>query len=273
MTNIFSPKFISPTNFSDKSLWFVFSGDDILLAKDNPACAIPQFDNAFRLALNLQSQHYLGDLDGQHCFCAEVASNAKLTEQLFFQPLRKAHPILGDTLFKIACRALQILHWDTIYQYCARCGNKMDIKADERAKYCSHCHLHFYPKLSPSVIVAIERGDEILLARSPHFTPGVFGLLAGFIEPGETAEEAVAREVMEEVSIKIKDIRYVLSQHWPFPDSFMLGFTAQYASGDIVIDGKEIEAAGWYTINNLPKLPSSASIGKRLINQFIEKHK
>ena len=138
-------------------------------------------------------------------------------------------------------------------------------------KVCPKCDLHSYPRLSPSIIVLVEKGDEILLARSPHFPPGLYSTLAGFVEPGETAEEAVSREVFEEVGIQVKNIRYQLSQPWPFPHSLMLGFNAEYMAGEIKIDGVEIEDAHWYNINNLPKLPIYASIARWLINQFIDK--
>src|SRR5690606_2224103 len=117
---------------------------------------------------------------------------------------------------------------------------------------CPTCHLAAYPRISPSIIVRIHKGDQILMARSPHFAPGIYGLIAGFVESGETLEETIHREVMEEVGIKVKNIRYFDSQPWPFPDSLMIGFTAEHASGDIQVDHHEIEHADWYGKDNIP---------------------
>jgi NAD+ diphosphatase len=131
-----------------------------------------------------------------------------------------------------------------------------------------------YPRLSPAMIVAVERGNEILLARSAHFPPGIFSVLAGFVEPGESAEEAVIREVFEETAIVVKDVRYFGSQPWPYPNSLMLGFTAAYESGEINTENDEIEAAGWYAAAELPStFPGSISISQWLLNDFIERNR
>jgi len=121
------------------------------------------------------------------------------------------------------------------------------------------------------VIVRIERGDEILLARSPHFAPGVYSTIAGFVEPGESLEETVIREVREEVGVEVANVRYFGSQPWPFPNSLMIGFVADYASGDLRLQEGEIEDAGWFTSDTLPGLPSRYSIARRLIDEFISR--
>lgn len=129
-----------------------------------------------------------------------------------------------------------------------------------------------FPRLSPAIIVLIERDDTLLLARSARFPAAFFSVLAGFVEPGESLEMAVHREVMEETGIAVNNIRYFGSQPWPYPDSLMLGFTAQYESGEIKIDGEEIVEAGWYRVDNLPQLPGKVSIARQLIDSFIKKH-
>jgi NAD+ diphosphatase len=129
-----------------------------------------------------------------------------------------------------------------------------------------------YPRISPCIIVLVARGEEMLLARSAHFSPEVYSTLAGFIEPGESAEEAVHREILEEVGVHVKNVRYFSSQPWPFPDSLMLAFTADYESGEISIDPKEIEDAKWYGPENLPKLPTTFSIARALIEQHLRVH-
>jgi NAD+ diphosphatase len=120
--------------------------------------------------------------------------------------------------------------------YCGRCGSRTHTKEKERAKVCLQCGLHNFPRLSPAIIVAVERGEEILLARSAHFPQGMFSVLAGFVEPGETIEECVVREVKEEVGITVGNIRYFGSRPWPFPHSLMLGFTAEYVEGELPQD-------------------------------------
>jgi NAD+ diphosphatase len=148
----------------------------------------------------------------------------------------------------------------------------MELQEIERAKKCPNCGLLHFPRLAPAIIVAIERGDRLLMARSRRFTTGMYSVLAGFVEPGESLEETVAREVKEEVGISLKDIKYFGSQPWPFPHSLMIGFTATYASGEIVMDDSEIEDAGWFTVDSLPPLPGKISIARKLIDGFIEKH-
>jgi NAD+ diphosphatase len=139
----------------------------------------------------------------------------------------------------------------------------------ERAMYCSHCDLRAYPRISPSMIVLITRGDEVLLARSPRFVTGVYSTLAGFAEPGESAEDCVRREVMEEVQLKVRNIQYKGSQCWPFPHSMMLGFHAEYDSGEIVPQADEIEDAQWFSIHDMPPLPASRSIARYLIDLYL----
>jgi NAD+ diphosphatase len=143
----------------------------------------------------------------------------------------------------------------------------------ERAKECLKCGALYFPRLAPAIIVLVERGNQLLLARSRHFMPGMYSVIAGFVEPGETLEEAVVREVREEVGIAVRNIHYFDSQPWPFPHSLMIGFTATYAGGDISLNDSEIEDAGWFTPQNLPTLPGKISISRKLIDWFLAKHR
>lgn len=186
-------------------------------------------------------------------------------------PFRQAHDLLTPEIFKLAIKAKTILHWLEVHQYCGVCGQPTVILKEELARKCSNCAQLFYPKTSPSVITLIERGNEILLARAPRFVPGMYSCIAGFIEPGETAEETLEREVFEEVGLKVKNLRYYASQHWPFPNSFMIGFFAEYASGEIIIDNVEIIDAQWFNKNNLPVLPTYASIARALIQDWLNR--
>jgi NAD+ diphosphatase len=143
------------------------------------------------------------------------------------------------------------------------------VKSQGLEKKCKACDLSFLPNLSPAIMVLLKRENEILLARSPHFRQGMYSALAGFIDLGETAECAVHREVQEEVGLKVKSLQYFGSQSWPFPNSFMIAFTAEYLSGEIIMEPNEIEDAKWFNIHNIPDLPSMPSISRRLIDSVL----
>lgn len=163
----------------------------------------------------------------------------------------------------------QIATWAWEHRFCGACGRALVAVDGERAMQCLDCRMRNYPRLSPSMIVLVTRGDEILLARSPRFLAGVYSTLAGFVEPGETVEHCVIREIREEVSLEVCNVRYVTSQSWPFPHSLMLGFHAEYASGEIVPQPEEIEDARWFRLDALPPLPAQRSISRYLIDLYI----
>ena len=175
-----------------------------------------------------------------------------------------------ETVFLIAGRALQVVQWDVDHQFCSRCGTETAFHHTDRAKECPSCSYTQYPRISPCVIGLITRGPEILLARYPSFPPGMFSTLAGFVEPGETLEQAFAREVQEEVGLAIKNISYKSSQPWPFPHSLMVGFQAEFAAGDIQVDGVEIQEADWFLVDQLPMVPPEGSIARYLIDQYAD---
>ncbi len=268
----FMSKITPPGVLEAPALWFIYHKDQLLLVKDNATQPIPELSTIAELNMNIISQQYLGEWQQKHCFCVAATSIENLSDDYFWQPLRQAAlHVLNQDLFHLAGRALQILQWDKNHRFCGRCASPLKFSLTDRAKVCEQCHLSHYPRISPCMIVLIKRGREILLARSPHFLPDVYSVLAGFMEPGESAEEAVHREVNEEVGIKIKNLQYRFSQPWPFSDSLMLGFTAEHLAGEIAIDGVEIEDAGWFTLENLPALPSPISIARQLIELFIQK--
>lgn len=186
-------------------------------------------------------------------------------------PLRKLLSVASSEQEYIQLsRAAQLITWHDTHQFCGRCGSKTEMHQDDLARHCKSCDLIQYPRISPCIIVLVRDGDRCLLARSPHFPPGRFSTLAGFIEAGETAEHAVHREVFEEVGIKIKNVQYIESQSWPFPHSLMLGFFADYDSGVLQPDGVEIEEAHWYSKDNMPDFPPSFSISSKLIRRFLD---
>ena len=181
-------------------------------------------------------------------------------------PLRAIFTLAGPELFALAGRATQLLDWRANHRYCGRCGTPTEVMAGEPAMRCPACGLLAYPRLSPAVMVLVRDGERLLLARSPHFKPGVYSALAGFVEPGETLEQCAVREVREEVGVEIANLRYFSSQPWPFPNSLMIAFFADYAGGTITPQPGEIEDAGWYLPGELPLLPDPVSIARRLID-------
>ena len=207
----------------------------------------------------------IGDWRGHPCFAAELPQALDhLPGELSL--LRPLYGLAGTEAFALAGRASLLLDWQRNYRFCGRCGTPAAKKSDEFAMACPACGLLAFPRLSPAVMVLVRRNDELLLARSPHFRPGIFSALAGFVEAGETVEQCAVREVREEVGVEIANLRYFQSQPWPFPDSLMLAFFADYAGGEITPDPTEIEAADWFPLNALPPLPDHASIARRLID-------
>ncbi|WP_122663581.1 NAD(+) diphosphatase [Pseudomonas viridiflava] len=221
-----------------------------------------------RQELDVISEHGIGHFDGEPVYLY-VLKEAVEVEGCSWQGLRQFMLSGEYEVFQQLGYAAQISTWAREHRFCGSCGRPTVQVPGERAMYCEHDNLRFYPRISPSMIVLITRGDEILLARSPRFVTGVYSTLAGFVEPGESAEDCVRREVMEEVQVKVRNIKYVGSQCWPFPHSMMLGFHAEYESGEIVPQADEIEDARWFSINDLPPLPANRSIARHLIELYL----
>jgi NAD+ diphosphatase len=269
MKSTFIPAVAPPTHHTKPALWFAFAGDKLLVYAEDAPELVPSLIDFSELGLPLVSQQYLGLLDDRHCYSVELEPDTPAPPSMAFEGLRQLFDRLDHDLFAVAGRAIQVMAWDRDHQFCGRCGSPLDRLATERAKCCPQCGLHVYPRIAPCIIVRISRGDELLLARGHKWPPGRFSVIAGFVEPGETLEEAVAREVREEVGVQVKNVRYFGSQPWPFPHSLMIGFTAEYAGGDLRIEEAEIEDAGWFSLNNLPVLPTRISIARQLIEAFI----
>ena len=181
---------------------------------------------------------------------------------------RELYGTIPDEELALVSRATQIVSWDRNTGFCSRCSAVTEPEPDECVKRCPRCGLVQYPRLAPAMIVGVVRDRKLLLAQSPRFRGQFHSILAGFVEPGESAEQCVAREVYEEVGITVGNIRYFGSQPWPFPHSFMLGFTAEYESGELVINPAELVHAGWYGPHELPDVPGEVSISGRIINWF-----
>ena len=271
MTQTFVSLVSPPETLTEAAWWFVFRDGRLLVQIEDRKATVPLTADLAALSLEPVRQQYLGLLDGRHCFSAEVAKETEPPKGWTFQGLRRVFDFLSDSLFWTAARAIQIVAWDRDHQFCGRCAAPTETMPGERAKVCSNCGLHTYPRLSPAVIMLIEKDNQILLARSHRHPPDRFSVLAGFVEPGETLEETTAREIFEEVGLQVKNIRYFGSQPWPFPNSLMIAFTCEYAGGEIVLEEAEMAEAAWFTVDNLPRVPKKMSISRQLIDWFVEK--
>lgn len=255
-------------------LWFLFSGTRLFVTIQEQRVSVPFVTEPDRLGVRAGRPLHLGTLHGSPCYAAGIAgeNEPNLTDGFLLRELRSLYSELDEGLFRLAETAVHLIEWDKNTHYCGRCRTELVLRMSERSKECPSCGRLEFPRISPAIIVLIERDDKILLARAARFTEGWYSILAGFVEPGESLEETVRREIREEVGIEIKDIRYFGSQPWPFPDSLMIGFTAVYAGGEISIDGKEIVEAAWYDLDHLPRIPGRMSIARKLIDRFIETH-
>ena len=216
---------------------------------------------------------YLGYREKVPYYAGEIGNNIPVPEGMEYSGIRDLFGRVPDEELAVAAFAVRIIDFDRTTQFCGRCGAKTRQTRNERSKHCGTCDLITYPRLSPAIIVLVQRDDQVLLARSPGFPPGMFSLIAGFVEPGEDLEHAIEREVNEETGIFIKNIRYFSSEPWPFPNSLMVGFTADFAGGELVVDSIEIESAFWFDREHLPRVPEKLSISRALIDWWTEQER
>ena len=258
-----------PEEPPERSLWFVFRGSELLVSAIPAPAAIPHCNNPKDLGMMPLRTQYLGVLGKEHCYSAEAAAEAQAPQGWSWQGLRGLFGTLDDAQFALAGRAVQIVEWDRTHQYCGACGEVTVARKNERSRECPRCRLVAYPRLAPAVMGLVRRERSLLLARSPRFPEGMYSALAGFVEPGETLEQCLEREVYEETGIRVRDARYFASQPWPFPNSLMIAFFADYVAGEIRADGVEIVDAQWFDVEDLPRLPAKISVARRLIDAAI----
>ena len=208
---------------------------------------------------------YIGEYKGKKAFVANAES-----EESFYL-LKDVYEFDHD-LYHIAAKAVLVNDWYISHRFCGRCGVETQLDEKDMMLKCPSCGQNHYPRIAPAIIVAIRNGDKLLMAKHSYHDNICYALIAGFVEPGESVEEAVHREVLEEVGIKIKNLKYQKSQSWPFPNSLMLGFTAEYDDGDIKVDGDEILKAKWFEADEIIRYGSAISISDWLIQSFIDAH-
>lgn len=219
-------------------------------------------------------EHVLGSIGERACLAVDLDGVA-LTEPMRSVGLRELHGRVADELWGVASRAVQVVAWDRQHRFCGRCGTPTQPAAHERTRRCPKCGLSAYPRLTPAVIVLVTRGEReerVLLAWTRRWATAVYSLVAGFVEPGEDLEEAVAREVLEETAIQVSEIRYRGSQPWPFPSQLMVGFRARYAGGEIKVQQSEIVQARWFTAPEAGQATTSRggfSIAGQLLDDWL----
>jgi NAD+ diphosphatase len=248
--------------------WLIFRGQDLLV--NSAILNFPVLAHLQQWNMEIDEQHILGIFDGYTTIVVRVPDNTLAPKNHLFLDLRTLLSALAPQQFALAGKAAQILEWAKNHRFCGCCGTATTPHPHgERALVCPHCQFVHYPRINPCVIVTIKKDDTILLARSSRFNRPIYSLLAGFVEVGETLEQAVSREVLEEVGITLRNIRYWGSQAWPFPSNLMLGFSAEWASGDLVLQEDEILDAQFFKYNALPKIPHSGTISAQMIHATV----
>jgi NAD+ diphosphatase len=260
----FVPAHALPAVVPANALLFAFRDAKVAVAGTEAAPSIPTVADAAAAGWT-GPLLMLGTLEGVACVAQGLPDDAAEGAGLRFAGLRSLFFLLPEPLLATAARAFQVVEFDRTHRFCGRCGTPTRDKAGERAKECPACGYVVYPRVSPAMMALVTRGRDILLARAHRFPPGMFSALAGFVEPGETIEDCIVREVREEVGLEVGKLTYFASQSWSFPHSLMIAFTAEYAGGDILCEDAEIAEARWFPADAMPPLPPSVSIARRLI--------
>lgn len=264
-------EFIQSKDAVSDSFIIAFTANEVIL-----------FNNSFPTLNIFENYHFenlleIGSLGGKICYginFKEFPSNLFPQDNIAWQK-QQIRAVFATNFSNISCaiaRAKELIYWRNQHKYCGACGNTLSLATNDLGLVCHKCNTIYYPQIAPAVIIAITKnnGSEILLAHNVRFTNKVFSLIAGFVESGENVESAVAREIKEEIGITVKNIQYITSQVWPFPNTLMLAFHAEYASGQPIADGVELSECYWFTKDNLPQIPSCGSVARKVIDSFIE---
>jgi NAD+ diphosphatase len=252
---------------------FVFCGDELLVMQSDLSLPAPLVLGGLGLAP--ERFFPVGAISEQYCQTSwigkgELAASQLEASGLVFKKLRALFGTMDEAMLSIAGRAFQIAEWARTHRFCGHCGGAMQLVDGERCAKCPGCGFMAYPRISPAMMVLIRRDDSILLARHHNSPARFFTALAGFVEAGESVEDAIHREVHEEVGLKVRDLRYFGSQPWPFPHSLMIAYTAEFDSGDIRVDANEIAEARWFGPDDqLPAIPLGISIAGDLIQAHL----
>jgi NAD+ diphosphatase len=211
---------------------------------------------------------YLGTYQGTPCWAGALGADTVLPPGLRPESLLPSQTRLAEDVLSLGGLALQLVTWQATSRFCPQCGERTNPIAGERGKKCPGCGYEHYPHLHPAIIVLVRDGERVLLTRKSFWPKGRYGLVAGFVDQGESLEGAVRREVREEVGVQIRDLTYITSQYWPYPSQLMVGFTAAYAGGGVRVNHEELEDARWFSVHGLPNLPPKLSIARFLLDHY-----
>ena len=256
----------------ETTLWFVYYKDQILMQQGDDGYHIPTGEEPPVKVPVGSTVHLIGEMHGIPCktYTLHTPISGEEAPQRIMTGLRASYDSLPFEEYYMAGKAFEILNWDRNTRYCPQCGVPVQ-QISAIGKKCPQCRQEFYPHISPAIIVRITKGDSILLVHARNFRGTFYGLVAGFLEAGETLEECVHREVMEETGLRIKNLKYFGSQPWPYPSGIMIGFTAEYESGEIKLQDEELSAGAFYPKNHLPEIPKKLSLARKLIDDWLER--
>jgi NAD+ diphosphatase len=258
--------------------WFLFDDGKLLLTRQNKKYEVVRYETVPYAVDGMT--HEVGKYQGATCMAAAVADAASVdvvaagsdADGLVWMGLRESYDWIDVELYKLAGRGSELIFWDMNTRFCPACGTATHVDT-VISKKCPHCGKEMFPQLSPAILVMIHKGEQILLVHARTFTRPFHGLVAGFVEPGESLEECVVREVHEETTLDIKNVRYFGSQPWPYPCGIMIGFEADYVSGDIRFADNELTDGRFYSHDELPLIPQKLSLARKLIDSWIETFK
>lgn len=253
--------------------WFIISSGDILVRDESHRLPCAAMQDLPLPDLTDYPVAFIGELRERPCYLVVADhQDPNFSAVGEFVNLRLLIAQQDEAMFAVAARAKQVAEFMLTHRFCGRCGVRMQAVDWEMAMQCQQCQHRCYPRISPCIIVAITRGNDILLARGKRHPAGLYSVLAGFVESGESLEQALHREVLEEAGIAVKNVQYIASQPWPFPHSLMMGFTAEWDSGDLHIDPIELEEGYWFPLTELPTIPPPGTIAHRLIAAVKKRH-
>lgn len=250
--------------------WFIFYNNLLLIEKDKEQYNIPLSSEIPVDVDNRYVVHDIGTMGDYVCKAVQVPDMVQETDHFVMIDLRSSYDYIPAPQFAMAGKAYEILFWDKNSKFCPVCGTSTQ-QALPNSKKCPSCQFEIFPTISTAILALVQKEDSILLVQAHNFSGPFHSLVAGFLETGESLEECVQREVMEETGLSVKNIRYFGSQAWPFPSGLMVGFITEYESGELKLQEEELKNGAFYKKENLPELPRKLSLARKMIDWWIEK--